>query len=212
MSDNHRKSKGSGAQKKGSYHHGDLRATLLKSAGSVLEEKGLEGFSLRAVAKHAGVSHAAPAHHFDDTNGLLTTLAAEGYRQFVIAQEQRQKKALPDARAQLIASGLGYIDFAMRKPALYRLMFSSNRPDHSSEDLSASAHDAFQKLLNQVHDLTGSNPETESDAMLDVLAIWSMVHGLADLLNANRLKPLICLAKAPRERALSNILDRALPP
>src|SRR5262252_290185 len=60
------------------YHHGNLRAALLEAAEAELEAQGIEAFSLRGVAKRAGVSHAAPAHHFGDANGLLTGLAAEG--------------------------------------------------------------------------------------------------------------------------------------
>src|SRR5215510_13729417 len=89
------------------YHHGNLRAALLEAAEVELEAQGIEGFSLRGVAKRAGVSHAAPAHHFGDTNGLLTGLAADGYRRFVAAQEARQKNSPTDGMSQLVAAGLG---------------------------------------------------------------------------------------------------------
>src|SRR5262245_45102253 len=85
------------------YHHGNLRAALLEAAEAELEAEGIEGFSLRGVAKRAGVSHAAPAHHFGDASGLLTGLAAEGYRRFVAAQ----KNASSDGMSQLVAAGLG---------------------------------------------------------------------------------------------------------
>src|SRR5215470_19725877 len=119
------------------YHHGNLRAALLDAAEAELDAQGIEGFSLRGVAKRAGVSHAAPAHHFRDVNGLLTGLAAEGYKRFVAAQEARQKTAPADGMSQLVASGMGYIDFALARPALFRLMFSSDRPDHEAPELSA---------------------------------------------------------------------------
>ena len=67
----------------GAYHHGDLRKALLVAAEAELVEKGLEGFTLRCCAKRAGVSHAAPAHHFKDANALLTALATEGYERFL---------------------------------------------------------------------------------------------------------------------------------
>ncbi len=194
-----------------SYHHGDLRAALIDSAGIELELHGLEAFSMRGVAKRAGVSHAAPAHHFEDTNGLLTALAAQGFKDFVAAQIKREKKAANDPHSQLIASGLAYIEFAINKPALYRLMFSSKRPDHSNDELLTPSKAAFQKLVRQTYELTGIDPNEDGVAMLDVLAIWSMVHGLADLLNADRLKPLLGLSKAKREAALVHIIERALP-
>ena len=90
---------------KDSYHHGDLRAALIAAAEATLAETGVEGFSLRQVAKRVGVSHSAPAHHFGDTQRLLCALAAEGFRRFREAMLARQAAAAPDARAQLVASG-----------------------------------------------------------------------------------------------------------
>src|SRR5262245_11243232 len=137
------------------YHHGNLRAALLQAAEAELEAEGIEGFSLRGVAKRAGVSHAAPAHHFSDANGLLTGLAAEGYRRFVAAQEARQKVAPSDGMSQLVAAGLGYIDFALAHPALFRLMFSSGRPDHEAPELSAAGAEAFGRLVRAIQRVRG---------------------------------------------------------
>ena len=107
------------------YHHGDLRAALLAAAEVELAEAGIEAFSLRQVARRAGVSHAAPTHHFGDGQGLLTALAAEGYRRLLATQAAHEARAAPDARAQLVAAGVGYVDFAMTSPALFRLLFGS---------------------------------------------------------------------------------------
>ncbi|MGL5012504.1 MAG: TetR/AcrR family transcriptional regulator, partial [Paracoccaceae bacterium] len=121
------------------YHHGDLRAALLAAAEAELADHGIEAFSLRQVAKRAGVSHAAPAHHFGDANGLLTALAAEGFRQFAAAQAAREAQADKAPRAQMIAAGLGYVDFAMARPALFRLMHASDRPAYDTPELGAVA-------------------------------------------------------------------------
>ncbi|MCU0912422.1 MAG: TetR/AcrR family transcriptional regulator, partial [Rhodobacteraceae bacterium] len=94
------------------YHHGDLRAALLAAAEAELEARGIEAFSLRSVAKRAGVSHAAPAHHFGDAGGLLTALAAQGFRRFVANQAAHEDRAGADPAARLVESGLGYIAFA----------------------------------------------------------------------------------------------------
>src|SRR6478609_8578950 len=93
--------------KAGAYHHGDLRKALLDAAEAELAEKGLEGFTLRGCAKRAGVSHAAPAHHFKDANALLTALAAVGHERFVAAMRKRQSEATGQ-RGRFVASGLGY--------------------------------------------------------------------------------------------------------
>jgi AcrR family transcriptional regulator len=192
------------------YHHGNLRAALLEAAEAELEAEGIEGFSLRGVAKRAGVSHAAPAHHFSDVNGLLTGLAAEGYRRFVAAQEARQKIAPSDGMAQLVAAGLGYIDFALAHPALFRLMFSSGRPDHEAPELSAAGAEAFERLMDAVEQLRGVDPRKNKKAMLGVMAAWAVAHGLADLLVAGRMKFLLTLRQAEREVALAQLLRQSL--
>lgn len=186
------------------YHHGDLRSALLQAAEAELAARGIEAFSLRSVAKRAGVSHAAPAHHFGDANGLLTALAAEGFRQFLAAQSAREAKAAPDAPSQLVAAGLGYIDFAMQRPTLFRLMWGSERPDFADVDLAKTATASFQHLVEQVWAAGGRN-------VADEAAIWAVAHGLADLLAAGRMKSVGSFAAAERDRVLSDILRRCLP-
>ena len=186
------------------YHHGDLRAALLAAAEDELAERGVEGFSLRQVAKRAGVSHAAPAHHFGDAQGLLTALAAEGFRQFLAAQAAREAMAAPDAGEQLVAAGLGYVDFAMTRPALFRLLWQSERPDFTDADLGQAARAAFQHLVDQVAAAGG-------DSTADEGAVWAMAHGLADLLAAGRLESMLTLPGETREAMIANILRRALP-
>ena len=75
------------------YHHGDLAAALLVAGEAELVDKGIESFSLRGVAKRAGVSHAAPAHHFGDANGLLNAIAARGFERFVARQQDFRRRA-----------------------------------------------------------------------------------------------------------------------
>lgn len=204
----------SGNSPKDRYHHGDLRRALIVAAETELTEKGVESFSLRGVAKRAGVSHGAPAHHFGDTQGLLTALAAQGYGRFIEAQNLRQAEGRTDARAHLVASGLGYIDFATQNPALFRLMFSSERPDKSSDLLSTAADAAFEKLVGEVKKITSSDPYTDELAMTDVLASWAVVHGLADLMIAGRLGRasfLATMTPEQRDALFASIILRAIP-
>ncbi len=194
----------------GSYHHGDLRAVLLQAGEAELAARGIEGFSLRGVAKRAGVSHAAPAHHFRDVNGLLTALAAVGFRRFVQSQEARQKRAETDALSQLVAAGLGYIDFAMANPALFRLMFSSDRPDRESEELHAAAAAAHRKLIEDVARLHEAHSSRSEPDQAEVMRTWAIAHGFADLMNSKRLKPLLAMRKADRDAMLADMLRRSL--
>jgi AcrR family transcriptional regulator len=196
------------ARRTDSYHHGDLRAVLLEAGEVELAERGIEGFSLRGVAKRAGVSHAAPAHHFRDVNGLLTALAAEGFRRFLERQRARQRKAESDPLSQLAAAGLGYIDFAMAHPALFRLMFSSDRPDHASAELGSAASAAYGQLVEDVRRVRG--PASGEPDPTEVMRTWAVAHGLADLMNSKRLKPLLTVRKVERDAILTDMLRRSL--
>ncbi|MDQ6433682.1 TetR-like C-terminal domain-containing protein [Mesorhizobium sp. LHD-90] len=193
------------------YHHGDLRAALLAAAEQELIEKGVEGFSLRGVAKRAGVSHAAPAHHFRDTKDLLTALAALAARRFRDAMLDRQLQAPRNARSQFIASGLGYVEFALANPALFDLMFGSKRPDFASEDFSTPASEAFMVLVEGVAALRGDDPLTLAEGRAEILAAWSLVHGLAELLIAGRLAFAEADLAADREGTILRAIERALP-
>ncbi len=186
------------------YHHGDLRTALLAAAEAELADRGMEGFSLRSVAKRAGVSHAAPAHHFGDAKGLLTALAAEGFRQFLAAQAAREAVADRDPASQLVAAGLGYVDFALARPTLFRLLWQSERPDFSDADLGEAARAAYTHLVNQV---TGAGGRSTADEA----AVWAIAHGLADLLAAGRLRSVGSLLQPARDAMLAAIIRRALP-
>lgn len=180
------------------------------AAESELAARGMEGFSLRGVAKRAGVSHAAPAHHFRDVNGLLTALAAEGFRRFLETQRSRQRKAAAGPLSQLVASGLGYIDFAMAHPALFRLMFSSDRPDHEASELRTASSAAYRQLVDDVRGLRGAAPGQPDPAPIEVMRTWAIAHGIADLMNSKRLKHLLGIRKAEREAMLTEMLRRSL--
>ena len=192
------------------YHHGDLRLALLEAGEAELAERGIEGFSLRGVAKRAEVSHAAPAHHFRDANGLLTALAAEGFRRFLAKQHARQGKAAADPLSQIIASGLGYVDFAMAHPALFRLMFSSERPQHEDTDLHAASSAAYRQLMDDVRRARGAPPGQSDPEPLEVMRTWSVAHGIADLMTSKRLKYLQGLRKDERDAMLTEMLRRGL--
>lgn len=191
------------------YHHGDLRDALLRAGEAELRDKGVEGFTLRGCAARAGVSHAAPAHHFVDANALLTALAAQGYRRFLATQQRRKDAAAPDPRDQLIAAGRGYIDFARDNPEMFRLIFASGRLDHSNADLSAAANYAYGQLVADVGAVLGYDPHQSEDGLLAVSAAWSIVHGAADLLISGRL-PISWGEPADAARLADELVSRAL--
>ena len=189
------------------YHHGDLHAALLAAAEAELAERGVEAFSLRSVAKRAGVSHAAPAHHFGDAGGLLTALATEGFRQFLATQHRREAKAAPDPAAQLEAAGLGYMDFALQRPTLFRLIFASSRINRTDPRFVAAGDAAYQHLSDQVTALGGK----AEDMAADLAAVWAMAHGLADLVSSGRMKDVSQLPPAARDAMVATLMRRVMP-
>lgn len=164
------------------YHHGDLRNQLVRAGLELIEERGADGLSLRAIATHAGVSHAAPAHHFGHLKGLLSALATEGFVRFRDAMINERLGAEQAARAQVQAAGRGYVRFARSHPALFRLMFSPSRLDSSDQHLREIANGAFEQLTDIVErlaaDMKIDNPH---DAKHLQVIIWSFAHGFAQL-------------------------------
>jgi AcrR family transcriptional regulator len=190
------------------YHHGDLRAALLAAGEAELAASGIEAFSLRRVARRVGVSHSAPAHHFGDTDGLLDALATEGFRRFLAAMEAREAQApRDDPRARVIGSGLGYVDFAEASPALFRLMFATERKPNKSAELVAAGAAAFRHLADGIARLRGVSPFEDTAVMVDVMAAWSMVHGFAELMIFRRLPP----SATARDEVLTDLMRRSLP-
>lgn len=168
---------------KPAYHHGDLAQALTTAARDILETQGLAKLSLRAAARQAGVSQAAPYHHFKDKEALLASVAAQGFRAFDAAMTARMAAAGDDPEARLTASGVAYVKFATDNPALFRLMFGSTIEDcENYPELTEAGARAYQSLEENIRaslSQTGGNPAT---APLKALSAWCSVHGLATLL------------------------------
>lgn len=141
------------------YHHGDLRQTVLRKAGGILEKEGLEALSLREVARRAGVSHNAPYRHFPDRESLLVALVEEGFQMLLDALARRPRREMGEA----------YVDFALSHPQRFRLMFGGRvklaKPDRR----------AYEGLKRSFADLG-------EDAQYAAAAAWGLVHGLSHLL------------------------------
>ena len=175
------------------YHHGDLREALLKAAESILEREGPAGLTLRAAAREAGVSHAAPTHHFGDMGGLLSELAAEGFRRFgAFLAAAAEAEKTPTER--LDAMGEAYVEFARRYPGLFLLMFRSERLDVSRPALRDAIKASFQTLSGGVAEQLSENPARAAAPLATIAGIvrsWAMVHGFAMLLIDHRLDDIL---------------------
>ncbi|MEN3612581.1 TetR/AcrR family transcriptional regulator [Plantactinospora sp. ZYX-F-223] len=157
------------------YHHGDLRRALLSAAATAIEESGPAGLSLRDLARRAGVSHAAPAHHFGDKAGLLTAFATEGFEMLADTLAQIRQ----ESGGSLRELGVGYVTFAVHHRAHFEVMF---RPDLFHRDdaaLTAAQQRARAALRAGVSGLPAAPVGPE--AAQTELAAWSIVHGFATL-------------------------------
>jgi AcrR family transcriptional regulator len=153
------------------YHHGDLRAVILTEAARLVAERGADRVSLRELARSAGVSHAAPAHHFADRRGVFTALATEGF--------QLLAKALFDARGHFADAALAYVRFAIEHPGHYQVMFNKSLLDASDTELAAAEAAAAAELSRGVATLR--DPNACADSAGAQLAAWSLVHGFSML-------------------------------
>jgi AcrR family transcriptional regulator len=167
------------------YHHGALRDALIAAGRAILEDEGAAALTLRACARRAGVSHAAPQHHFASAADLLAEIAASGYEDFVAALD-RGSEGAADSKARLAAMGRSYIAFAEKNPALYRLMFDA-RPNAPSQRLDQAKTAAWTQLTDAV-----GSPDAEARA----IRVWSLVHGFSMLSIAGSRPPTLSKAEA----------------
>lgn len=155
------------------YHHGDLRNALLDAARAILEEESLGALSLRAVARRAGVSHAAPYRHFPNHEALLVELALEGFAE--LRGDIAEAVHAPGAKADRISNaGAAYMRFVARRAALARLMFGPQLPNR----------EAFPQLAEAADGIGDEIGKALDDSALG-LAVWAAVHGLAMLVLEN---------------------------
>jgi AcrR family transcriptional regulator len=164
------------------------RDALLRAAAEELTEKGHASVSLRAVARRAGVSHAAPAHFFGDRARMLTAVATDGFGQLARALDTAAARAGSSGEARLEALGLAYVDFGLAQPALVDLMFRRSELDADDPQLIEAQRSALGRLRDAVAGVAVDDADGWS------LVSWAVVHGLVTLV---------------REEVLSRITERA---
>ena len=168
---------------KSPYHHGDLRRQLIGAAEEIILERGVDGFTLREAARRAGVSPAAPAHHFKDARGLLSEVALLGFQEFGDALLAADRRGGNDPQKRLYEQGLAYVTFALKNPARFQLMFAPGKCDMRYSNLGEVADRSFNVLESAVRAASGLKPNQEmtTDAYGLLMAMWSIVHGFAHL-------------------------------
>jgi AcrR family transcriptional regulator len=161
------------ATSKTTYHHGDLPAACVDAALELLEEGGEAALSLRAVARRAGVSPAAPYRHYADREALVSEVAAVGYRD--LAERLAAAHPAPSTPEQLADVAVAYVQFALERPALFRIMFGE--PCDRDSDARVAATAAVTLYLREI--VARCFPRSDPEALAP--AIWALVHGLAFL-------------------------------
>ena len=170
------------------YHHGDLSRALVAAGRRILEAEGPAALSLRAVAREAGVSPAAPYHHFKDKSELLDAVAEEGWRELGDAIAKGRASAT-EPRLALSEIGVAYVCFARKNPALYRLMYHAacNRammPDK------AKGEDSGYGQVGEALIAAGADPSDPGELQLIQIAAWCSAHGVAEMVGFKEFEPL----------------------
>ncbi|MEU3269798.1 TetR/AcrR family transcriptional regulator [Saccharomonospora sp. NPDC006951] len=170
------------------YHHGDLRRVILDAAADVITTTGPASLSLRELARVAGVSHAAPAHHFGDKTGLLTALAIEGNELLAASLAEALNETAESGEPDFAELGVRYVRFARRYPAHFAVMFRADL--HREDDPGLIAAKARTAGLLREGLTTLPEHRRGPDPALSTVAAWSIAHGFATLWNARNLDAL----------------------
>ncbi len=185
------------------YHHGDLRRALIMAAERVLERDGPQALSLRAVAREAGVSPAAPYHHFKDKGDLMLAIAGAGFESLSDAMRAAVEA---DADKKLTTIGVAYVKFARDNPALYRVMYDSSRNEDSMPDKAHDADSGFS-MVEEAMIRAGIDPTDDLDLKLWCISAWCSAHGVAEMIGFAQFQPMI-EALGGEDRFIEELMSR----
>jgi AcrR family transcriptional regulator len=162
------------------YHHGKLKQALVDAAIALIAEVGTNGFTLREVARRAGVSHNAPYRHYRDRDELLAVVAMQGFERLKAAMRRSAARG-SSALERLRFCGRGYVDFALRWPQHFFVMFDLPSSREKYPEYAAVGQEAFDTLLTFIVACQedGALPREEPEML--ALTAWSLVHGIAKL-------------------------------
>lgn len=163
------------------YHHGDLRRALIDTALQVMREERNWQFTLREIARRAGVSHAAPYKHFPDKGALLNALATIGFDQLRMALIRAQSEAGGEPRAALLPMARAYVDYGVENPALYRLMFGVESRTQYDVHLGESAIGLFETVMEVLGRGQSDGVFNRRPVRDQATACWSLLHGMTML-------------------------------
>lgn len=168
---------------KSPHHHGNLREALITAGLDLMEQGGPDALTLRKCAKRAGVSHAAPAHHFNGLISLQAAIIARGYQHFSASMQGAADRAASTPQAQLNAICAGYIDFARSHTAVFKFMFQPHDVDMQSLDATTQTELArdSQASYQILRDACAPFEHSDDEGVSTEIMVWSLVHGYAML-------------------------------
>lgn len=174
--------KSASPRRKATYHHGDLRTALIDAAARMAAEQGPAAVTLREVARRAGVSQAAPYHHFADKAALLAGVADEGFRLFDAHQAAALAQAPDDPVERLAGLGVSYLRFALAYPHYFQVMFRPSLVATTrTPEFEALALGTFERLVATTTAARIASGQRDADPYPAALAMWAIPHGLAGL-------------------------------
>ncbi|WP_442582667.1 TetR/AcrR family transcriptional regulator [Mesorhizobium sp. ASY16-5R] len=188
------------------YHHGDLRRTIIETAmGMLHEDKGWQ-FTLREVARRAGVSHAAPYKHFPDKAALLSEMALLGFDRLREAAIKARPPHPVSLRDEFLAMTRAYVQFGTSNPALYRLMFSGDAGKAADVHLNQRALAAFAVIIELLERGQAEGVLRKRDVRGQAAAAWAQMHGMT-MLSIDGLLLSEKLGPNPLDAAVATLLE-----
>ncbi|MBD3276563.1 MAG: TetR family transcriptional regulator [Candidatus Marinimicrobia bacterium] len=178
------------AENKEAYHHGNLREALLDAGVELIAKEGLDGFSLRAVAREANVSHAAPYRHFEGKEDLIASIAETGFSKLAHEMQKVTRKHQDNPGEMLMESGRAYIQFGLNHRNHLRIMFGDIGDELPEFDhLREAAEQAFGGFVEIIALCQEHGIVKQGSPAQIAMSAWSMVHGITILLMEKKLPP-----------------------
>jgi AcrR family transcriptional regulator len=189
------------------YHHGDLKNSLIQAGIEILANEGLPGLTLRKAARVAGVSHAAPYAHFADKQALIAAISTEGYRRFFVQITQVAERYAGDPLRQFIEGAWSYLRFALDDPAHFRITFSgvvANEKDYPAlVEATEQSFDTVMRIVSRCQEVGILSAQTPTDLL--AVSVWSTVHGLASLQLTGQISHRVLERFSPREMLIRTL-------